>query len=145
MRILVEHEWPGNVRELKNAVESAAIMAVSDTVVVSDLESLRLKSPAGKESPTAPPRTAVQLGGHPHDVIAIPAKATLTDAERILIKEHLERAKTNAEAAATLGIGLRTLYTKLREFRLEGGGQGTAAGERAPDRYDELPRRHRVR
>jgi hypothetical protein len=89
---------PAN-RELENAVESAAIMASGDTIVVSDFESVRLRAPAGKEPRNAPQRTTAQSAGQPLDVIAIPAKATLADAERILISEHLDRAKTKAEAA----------------------------------------------
>jgi DNA-binding NtrC family response regulator len=42
----------------------------------------------------------------------------LADAERILIMEHLARAGTKTEAARTLGIGLRTLYTKIHELHL---------------------------
>jgi DNA-binding NtrC family response regulator len=126
LRILSEHDWPGNVRELKNAVESAAIMAMDDTIVVSDLESVRLRPRAGKEPLSAPQRATAPLGGQPLDAIPIPARATLGDAERILVKEHLERAKTKAEAARTLGIGLRTLYTKIQEFGLGGPDRGAA-------------------
>ena len=115
LRILSEHDWPGNVRELKNAVESAAVMAIGDTVIVGDLESVRLRMPAVKE-----PQSAQPSGGQSLDVITIPAKSTLADAERILIEEHLERAKTKAEAAISLGIGLRTLYTKIQELGLRG-------------------------
>jgi len=54
------------------------------------------------------------------ETISVPAKATLADAERILIAEHLDRAKTKTEAARTLGIGLRTLYTKIQQLHLDG-------------------------
>src|SRR4051812_17215419 len=104
LRALTEHTWPGNVRELKHAVESAAIMATGDTIGLGDFESVQLTvAPA--------PRLAATVGGSASESIAVPASATLAEAERLLIAEHLGRAKTKAEAARTLGIGLRTLYT----------------------------------
>ena len=109
LRRLAEYEWRGNVRELKNAVESAAIMATGETIGLGDFESVQLVGAAA-------PRPAMP-GAPALETIPIPAKATLADAERILIAEHLGRAKTKTEAARTLGIGLRTLYTKLRELR----------------------------
>jgi DNA-binding NtrC family response regulator len=111
MRRLSEHHWPGNVRELKNAVESAAIMTTRETIGVADFESVQLSSvPLQRAAPTA--------GAPALDAIPVPIKATLADAERILIAEHLSRAKTKVEAARTLGIGLRTLYTKIQQLHL---------------------------
>lgn len=117
LRRLTEHGWPGNVRELKNAVESAAIMATGDTIGVADLETVQL--PVGPA-----PRPVLPASTEPQDSISISAKATLAEAERVLIAEHLGRAKTKTEAARTLGIGLRTLYTKIQELHLlEGSGR----------------------
>jgi DNA-binding NtrC family response regulator len=107
---LAEHHWPGNVRELRNAIESAAIMAAGDIIGAEDLESAHLATTQARE-----------ISGREGDLgtssaISIPALATLSAAERIVIREHLRRSKTKAEAAKSLGIGLRTLYTKLREM-----------------------------
>ena len=121
LRRLAEYEWRGNVRELKNAVESAAIMATGETIGLGDFESVQLVGAAA-------PRPAMP-GAPALETIPIPAKATLADAERILISEHLGRAKTKTEAARTLGIGLRTLYTKLRELR-PGDGRPKASSAR---------------
>ena len=57
--------------------------------------------------------------------------ATLADAERILIGEHLRRARTKAEAARRLGIGLRTLYTKIRTLHLDAEAAPKPRGARA--------------
>jgi DNA-binding NtrC family response regulator len=111
LRRLAEHDWPGNVRELKNAVESAAIMATGETIGVGDFDILQLAGEAAQRSTGASATQAV-------DAITLPAQATLADAERILITEHLARARTKNDAARSLGIGLRTLYTKIRELRL---------------------------
>ena len=113
LRRIAEYDWPGNVRELKNAVESAAIMATGETIGIADFESVQL--PGGPSRRVAPQPAPTGM-----ETISVPAKATLADAERILIAEHLDRAKTKTEAARTLGIGLRTLYTKIQQLHLDG-------------------------
>jgi DNA-binding NtrC family response regulator len=102
---LAAHDWPGNIRELKNVLESAAVMASRDVLDASDLPPL---GPSG-EAPQGPSSD---------DTLTIPAMATLSDVERILISEHLRRARTKADAAKSLGMGLRTLYTKIDKFQL---------------------------
>jgi DNA-binding NtrC family response regulator len=111
LRGLADYYWPGNVRELKNAVESAAIMATGETIGVGDFESVQLPGSSAQRFGTTMERAD-------ETAISIPVKATLADAERILISEHLTRARTKTEAARTLGIGLRTLYTKINELHL---------------------------
>jgi DNA-binding NtrC family response regulator len=103
MALLMEREWPGNVRELKHAIESAAILASGDTI-----ENIEAEPTANRR-----PRLARPVRG---EVATIPLTGTLAEVERRLIDEHLRRAPTKAEAARTLGIGLRTLYTKLRQY-----------------------------
>jgi len=117
LRRLAEYDWPGNVRELKNAVESAAIMSTSETIGLGDLESVQLKASPARE-PAGSAQRPTSLRGANIETIPIPVKATLADAERILIAEHLDRAKTKTEAARSLGIGLRTLYTKIQQLHL---------------------------
>jgi DNA-binding NtrC family response regulator len=101
---LMEQDWPGNVRELKHAVESAAILTSGDTI-----ESIESDGP----SRPAPARAAVTRA----DVLEVSLASTLAEVERRLIEEHLRRAPTKAEAARALGIGLRTLYTRLRAYQ----------------------------
>ena len=62
------------------------------------------------------PSGAAQL---PPDFIVVSAKATLADVERVVIGEHMKRAATKADSARTLGIGLRTLYSKLKRYRMK--------------------------
>jgi DNA-binding NtrC family response regulator len=112
MRLLTELPWAGNVRELKNAVESAAMLASGETIGLDELEHTASRR-SGAAPRTSAPATA--------DTISISAKATLADVERALITEHLKRARTKAQAAQSLGIGLRTLYTKAKLYRLSEG------------------------
>ena len=114
MRWLTELAWPGNVRELKNAVESAAMLATSETLGLEEFEATTaLRRPA-----TLPTRPGVPTAAVPQDSIVVSAKATLADVERAVIVEHMNRATTKVAAARTLGIGLRTLYSKAKRYRI---------------------------
>jgi DNA-binding NtrC family response regulator len=128
IRKLMEYDWPGNVRELKNAVESAAVLATADTIGLPDFEAVRW----GAASPQSARQLVVQ-GEEASDSgpLEIPATATLADVERMLIRDRLARARTKADAARSLGIGLRTLYTKLKELKIAGRPSKTQGGARA--------------
>ncbi|MBI5496020.1 MAG: sigma-54-dependent Fis family transcriptional regulator [Deltaproteobacteria bacterium] len=103
---LMEQDWPGNVRELKNAVESAAVLSNGDML---EVDSLPLGGNGAR--PVVTPTVAVSAGG-----IRLPARCSLADAERTLILDAIARHRTLREAAAEVGIGLRTLHTKLRQY-----------------------------
>lgn len=93
---LRSYSWPGNVRELENAIERAAIL--SDGEILPD------------HLPFAPPQT-VDPG----------ASGTLNvhELERKAIEEALRRHGGNrTRAARELGISLRTLQYRLKEFGL---------------------------
>ncbi len=98
-RALREATWPGNVRELANVLERAAILATGPRLRAADLRSLN------GVAPTAP---------------AVPAGAdSLAELERDAIERALAATGGNRrEAAERLGIGLRTLYDKLKRYRL---------------------------
>ncbi|MGE5049065.1 MAG: sigma-54 interaction domain-containing protein, partial [Deltaproteobacteria bacterium] len=105
LKLVMEYSWPGNVRELKNAIESAAILASGATIGPEAFAHL------------ARPRDAAP--SPEGDVLRLPIGTTLERAERELILATLSRYPTRAEAARALGIGLRTLYTKLRGYGAE--------------------------
>jgi DNA-binding NtrC family response regulator len=115
MRWLSELPWPGNVRELKNAVESAAMLATSETLGLEEFESAPLARRASAPAIRTGTPTATTV---PQDFILVSAKTTLADVERAVIAEHMRRATTKISAARTLGIGLRTLYSKVARYRL---------------------------
>jgi DNA-binding NtrC family response regulator len=115
LRRLMEYDWPGNVRELKNAIESAAVLATSETIALADLEAVgwNERGRTAARKPTAP---SPEEGGPPGP-LGIPPDATLAEMEALLIRDRLAKARTKAEAARSLGIGLRTLYTKLQALQ----------------------------
>lgn len=106
--------WPGNVRELKNTIERAYIM--SDALIdVSDLPDTDSIPSFAMESPSTEPEICVPLG------------MPLADSERTLILAALERndgdKKTTAEE---LGISLKTLYNRLRDYESQSAEPGDA-------------------
>jgi two-component system response regulator FlrC len=84
--------WSGNIRELANTLERAAILAEADTLYGRDLI-----LPALRE--TGPPMR------------------TMVDIERDAIQRALDEVDGNRRLAAErLGIGVRTLYEKLKRY-----------------------------
>jgi two-component system response regulator AtoC len=101
-RRIVGAAWPGNVRELANVLERAAILSDRDEIGESFLE-LGAAAAGG---------TAEGAGGD--------GTATLEELEREAIERALAAVGGNRRAAADrLGIGLRTLYDKLKRYRAE--------------------------
>lgn len=102
---LLRRDWKGNVRELANALERAAILADTATITAADLGGL----PAGFTVPTlSAPSDNIGDAGH------VP---TMEEAEQNLIRRALTLANGNRKQAAQhLGIGVRTLYDKLKKY-----------------------------
>jgi DNA-binding NtrC family response regulator len=111
MRKLVQAPWEGNVRELRNLVESVAVLAPQDEVRVEDLPEEYREEPPTADAP-ATSASPVPLGTE---------GLTMEEIERRAILNALERTGGNrTRAASLLGIGLRTLQRKLKEYRLAG-------------------------
>jgi len=110
---LMAHEWPGNVRELRNTIERAVVLCGEG-----QLQSRHLPPGFG----TRPTRPTNEL---PPNAIQLEVGATVDDAERMLIFKTLESTNNNkTKAAEILGISLKTLHNKLREY----GSAANAAG-----------------
>ena len=105
-RRLLSYDWPGNVRQLRNVIES---MVVVDYDGVLDLDDLPSEL-------CVPGQVADEVtGGSLAGLVGKP----LSEVERLFIAETLEQIGGNREAAAELlGIGQRTLYRKIKEYRL---------------------------
>jgi transcriptional regulator with PAS, ATPase and Fis domain len=103
---LQQHEWPGNARELRNLMERAVILAQDGGLV--ELEQL----PAGFGR-TTPPATVAADGNGIH----LRVGTTVGEAERMLILRTLESTGQNkTRAAEILGVSLKTLHNKLKEY-----------------------------
>jgi len=96
---LLAYSWPGNVRELANLLERAAILAEGSTLTVN-----HLAIPVVSRAPAS----------------SAPFEGTLEALEREAIRRALAAEGGHRKnAAARLGIGLRTLYEKLKAFGIE--------------------------
>ena len=115
MRVLAAAAWEGNVREVRNLVESLVVLTPGNEIRVEDLPpELRTLAPAA-DRPAAPRPSAdaPKLGST--------AGLTMDEIERRAIEDALERTGGNrTQAAEMLGIGLRTLQRKLKEYRAAG-------------------------
>ncbi|MGH7741768.1 MAG: sigma 54-interacting transcriptional regulator, partial [Candidatus Eiseniibacteriota bacterium] len=99
---LAAHAWPGNVRELRNTIEGMVVFAAGRRPLeLSDLPQALRGDPGATESG------------------AFSAGMTVEEAERALIAATLRHTGYDkTRTAAMLGIGLRTLYRKIRHFGL---------------------------
>src|SRR5207302_743228 len=109
LRALMEHAWPGNVRELKNVVESAAMLSDGDMLGGASFEETLAAA-------TAHPKP--EHSADRRDEIRVRVGTRIEDMERALIAATVAQAPSRADAARQLGIGARTLYTKLRRYGL---------------------------
>src|SRR5712664_4027570 len=98
------YSWPGNVREMRNTLERAII--VCDGAVV---ETKHLPPGFGQSSLRSPSEDS--------DTVHLGVGTTVEEAERLLILKTLESTNNNkTRAAEILGISLKTLHTKLKEY-----------------------------
>lgn len=100
--------WPGNVRQLKNVLHRAWIM--SDGLI----------TPACLLEPS-PADLAAGDGGREGPTLQIRIGRTLADIEKAVILATLNECRgRREEAASMLGLSLKTLYNRLREYRAAG-------------------------
>ncbi|MBI4880181.1 MAG: sigma 54-interacting transcriptional regulator [Planctomycetes bacterium] len=115
---LLDYAWPGNVRELENAIEHAAILCSDNTILQKDLPA----AVAGRKRAAA--------GGAAQSI-------SLQEVELDHIQTVLEQAGGNRkEAARILGIGIATLYRRLRLLRARPGSTASAVAPRGRLRSD---------
>jgi DNA-binding NtrC family response regulator len=101
------HHWPGNVRELRNTLERAVILAGEGTIGMDHL-------PANFNSVAAVARAN---DDRDPTTVRLRVGTTISEAEKVLIQRTLQHTKNNkTRAAEILGISLKTLHNKLKEY-----------------------------
>jgi DNA-binding NtrC family response regulator len=106
--LLCHYHWPGNVRELENLVTRASVLSTGKRIGAGDLQPWLIES---EPQALAVHRTTETEAEAPA------AGTRLEDMERRLIEATLEHfAGHRAKAAQALGIGIRTLTNKLRQY-----------------------------
>ena len=103
MRRFQSYRWPGNVRELRNTLESMMVLAEGEQLTERDL----------------PERIAdtAQVIPNPKE---LPSNMTMEELEKLAITKALDQCAGNrTHAANRLGISVRTLQRKLRQYELE--------------------------
>ncbi|HJV52005.1 MAG TPA: sigma-54 dependent transcriptional regulator [Noviherbaspirillum sp.] len=98
--VIRSYSWPGNVRELKNVVQRAFILATDTLDVEECISDLASKKPTVHE-------------GYLNFFVGTP----LADAQREIILATLKHYSGNKRLTAeALGISLKTLYNRLKEY-----------------------------
>ena len=102
-KIFEKYSWPGNVRQLANEVEGAIAISKSDKLTKEQFEHLIPVKPAAE------------------DYRKKMANLQLSEIEKVAIFETLVRCNGNrTHAAKSLGISVRTLRNKLKEYGEDG-------------------------
>lgn len=106
LAMLQEYPWPGNVRELENIVTRASVLFGGRSVSADMLRPWLSGQDTNVISAHTPQETAVN-----------PNAVRIDDMERQLIETTLDRFEGHREKTAkALGIGVRTLANKLRQY-----------------------------
>lgn len=115
---LERHNWPGNVRELRNVLERAVILAGEGTIELKHLPAFLQDSTfAPGLAGAAPTISNPRNGDDSESTIRFQIGTTVEGAEKVLILRTLEHTRNNkTRAAEILGISLKTLHNKLKEY-----------------------------
>jgi DNA-binding NtrC family response regulator len=110
VEMLCQYDWPGNVRELENIVSRASVLNVGGPITADSLRTW-----------LSPQRTGASIekstSADGHAAESIPPGLSLEAMERKLIEATLDHFDGHrAKTAQALGIGLRTLSGKLKQY-----------------------------
>jgi DNA-binding NtrC family response regulator len=101
-QLLVDYHWPGNVRELENIITRASVLTTTGQVTADELRRWLI--------------SAADEGEEKEDE-SLPVGTSLEEMERRLIEATLDHyGGHRARTAKALGIGIRTLSGKLRQY-----------------------------
>jgi len=126
LEALQRHDWPGNVRELRNVLERAVILAGEGTIEMRNLpaflqnQKTTVSAAVPAVAAASPAAAALPPPAPPADepdTVKFQIGTTVEDAEKGLILRTLEHTRNNkTRAAEILGISLKTLHNKLKEY-----------------------------
>jgi two-component system response regulator FlrC len=119
-KLLLTHQWRGNVRELENTMHRAVLLAQGG-----EIGEAAIRLPDGSRvddiiavSPSGPAALAAQAAESMNRELV---GRTVADVERDLILQTLDHCLGNrTHAANILGISIRTLRNKLKQYADEG-------------------------
>ncbi|GAB4237982.1 MAG: sigma-54 dependent transcriptional regulator [Methyloligellaceae bacterium] len=130
-KLLLANPWAGNVRELENTIHRAVLLSTG-----AEIEADAIRTPDGEASLSPAPvgGVAAQAAQTAEAVTRSLVGMTVAEVERDLILDTLEHCLGNrTHAANILGISIRTLRNKLKQYTDEGiavpmpGGESRAA------------------
>lgn len=113
LHALATHSWPGNVRELKNAVHRAYVLSDPPGIEAEAAEAVLSDSGTAEPRPLARDEEA-------WPAVEVRVGETLQAVEKKLLTATLLAVKGDKRVAAELlGVSLKTVYNKLKEYQLE--------------------------
>jgi DNA-binding NtrC family response regulator len=119
LQALISYDWPGNVRELENAIERAVIIASGRKIELNDLPDAVTKRAVDVNAQIRHERIEAANEGRAIS-LEIDVPSTIEEIERQAIEATLDYTSGDkSRAARVLGIGRKTLYRKLQQYRQE--------------------------
>lgn len=112
VEILRKHRWPGNLRELSNLMEYLVNVVPSGEVIDSTLLPPNLLNNGTTE------QSDVTEVSEAHLSLDDAGGTALEEMEKQMIREALSRHNSKKEVADELGIGIATLYRKIKKYEL---------------------------
>jgi DNA-binding NtrC family response regulator len=115
LQLLTQHQWRGNVRELENTVHRAVLLANGDEIGTDAIQLTDMLDRAETPDQAAVAGAMIQAGTE--NLVG----RTVAEVERELILDTLNHCLGNRTHAATiLGISIRTLRNKLKQYTEQG-------------------------
>lgn len=112
VEILRKHRWPGNLRELSNLMEYLVNVVPSGEVIDSTLLPPNLMNNGTTE------QSDVTEVSEAHLSLDDAGGTALEEMEKQMIREALSRHNSKKQVADELGIGIATLYRKIKKYEL---------------------------
>jgi two-component system response regulator FlrC len=122
LRRLESYDWPGNVRELENIIHRSVILSEGEEITEEAIEVGGGREPPAEAAEARPAIGSVSgEAARTDNPISALVGRTVEDVERDLILETLNKTFGNrTHAASMLGISIRALRNKLREYAAQG-------------------------